>query len=101
MDSEKRGARQRALMRLEGAAVHVQACVARGCAGRGLAMEARKRRDLEREREKVNWAASAIQTRWGGRRGGVGVVTRVFMGRALREGFIICFGQITSEPREE
>lgn len=63
MKSEGRGARQRALMRLERAAVHVQACVARGCAGRGLAREERRRRDIARERVKINCAASVIQTR--------------------------------------
>ncbi|CAM9742890.1 unnamed protein product, partial [Laminaria digitata] len=63
LNSEGRGAQQRALMRVEGAAIHVQACVARGGAGRRLARAARERRDVERERAKVNWAASVIQTR--------------------------------------
>ena len=37
--------------------------MARGCYGRGLASEARKRRGVERGVARVNWAASVIQTR--------------------------------------
>ncbi|CAM9128740.1 unnamed protein product [Ectocarpus fasciculatus] len=63
MEAEGRGARRRALDRLEAAAVVVQACVARGCSGRALAREASGRRELERHNARLNWAASMLQTR--------------------------------------
>ncbi|CAM9138462.1 unnamed protein product [Ectocarpus sp. 12 AP-2014] len=63
MEAEGRGARRRALDRLEAAAVVVQACVARGCSGRTLAREASGRRELHRHNTKLNWAASLLQKR--------------------------------------
>lgn len=63
MEAEGRGARRRALDRLEAAAVAVQACVARGCSGRALAREASERRELQRHNARLNWAASLLQTR--------------------------------------
>ncbi|CAB1111933.1 unnamed protein product [Ectocarpus sp. CCAP 1310/34] len=64
MEAEGRGARRRALDRLEAAAVVVQACMARGCSGRALAREASGRRELDRHNTRLNWAASLLQTRW-------------------------------------
>ncbi|CBN75312.1 conserved unknown protein [Ectocarpus siliculosus] len=63
MEAEGRGARRRALDRLEAAAMVVQACVARGCSGRALAREASGRRELHRHDARLNWAASLLQTR--------------------------------------
>ncbi|CAM9599254.1 unnamed protein product, partial [Scytosiphon promiscuus] len=62
--AEGRGARDRALARLEAAAVIVQAHVARGCVGRALAREARERRKILRHHAMMNWAASLLQTRF-------------------------------------
>lgn len=64
MDAEGKGAQQRAIGRLEAAAVTVQASVARGCVGRERASKAWERREMVRLNVRLNWAASLLQTRW-------------------------------------
>ena len=63
LDAEGSGASHRALSRLEAAAVIVQSRVARGCAGRDVASKASERREILRQKAKLNWAASLLQTR--------------------------------------
>lgn len=72
MAAEGRGSRDRALARLEAAAVIVQARVARGCVGRAIARRARERREVARQHAMLNWAASLLQTRWGKGSGNTG-----------------------------
>lgn len=67
IEAEGRGAQQRALGRLEGAAIIVQARLARGCAGRAVAHRARELREVARAHAKTSWAVSLLQTRCCGR----------------------------------
>ncbi|CAM9548670.1 unnamed protein product [Pylaiella littoralis] len=64
LDEEGKGARQRALGRLEAATVTIQAALGRGCMGREQARKAWERREMVRHNVRLNWAASLLQTRF-------------------------------------
>lgn len=60
-----RSARQRALNRLDAAAITAQSTVARGCTARAVARVMRKRREADEEQARLDWAIVLLQSRQG------------------------------------